>query len=127
MSAGPNNDPVPYQGWTKAVLRNLAATVTDVSEAGVAGNPVAVGLIAIENTSGATAFVQIFDSAAASVTLNTTHPDLEIPVAATTGFQVVSFPTGGGRFASGLSFASTTASEGSSGSAAGVRVTVFYR
>lgn len=127
MAVGPNNDPVPYQGFTKQVIRNANATPVDITKAGVAGNPIAFGLIVVENTSAAAAYVQIFDAASSAVTLATSHPDLEIPVAATTGFVTVVFPTSGGTFPNGACVASTTASEGNTGSASGVRVTVFYR
>lgn len=128
MAVGPNNDPIPYQGWTKQVFRGLVGTVLDVTKAGAGGNPIALGLVIIENTSAAVAYIQIFDALASSVTLATTHPDLEIPVAANTGFTSFVFPTAGGTFPNGVCLASTTTSEGNTGSTASkIRVTVFYR
>lgn len=125
MAVGSNSDPIPYQGFTKSLFLGLAGTVNDVVKA-AGGNPVAIGQIFIENTSGATAYVQIFDALAANVTLGTTRPDIEVPIATASSINI-QFPTAGGTFPNGCSVASTTASEGSSGSSAGVRVTIFWR
>ena len=71
------------------------------------------------NRSAATAFIQIFDLAAASVTIGTTVPLFEILLAASTGFESISFspPV---EFITRMSAFSTTTDGGSTGSAAGV-------
>lgn len=129
MSKGPTSDAAPREGYTPFTIRNLVGTVTDIvtNSADSTGHPVAVNTIICENTSAATAFVQFFATAKDKVTLGTTRPDFEVPVAATTGFVAVSFPAAGAGFPNGLSTASTTATEGSSASASGVRVTAFTR
>ena len=72
------------------------------------------------NTSGAAAFVQVFDSPAASVTLGTTRPLFVIALAATTGFEFLDFNEPGLYFTSRFSAFSTTSAEGNTGSGAGV-------
>ena len=72
------------------------------------------------NNQGATAFIQIFDLAAASVTLGTTRPLIQIPLAATTGFVELDFSFPGLLFTTRCSIFSTTTTEGSTGSADGV-------
>lgn len=95
-------------------VRNLNATVVNVSNGACF-----VAHINVTNSSAAVAWVQIFDVAAADVTLGTTRPLFQFAVAATSGLESVSFspPI---KFNTRFSVASTTASEGSSGSADGV-------
>ena len=95
-------------------LRNLNDTGQNVT-AGIAR----ITHIHAINTSGATAFVQVFDLAVASVTLGTTRPLISIPLAATTGIQSISFSPAIG-FMTRVSVFSTTTVEGSTGSADGV-------
>ena len=71
------------------------------------------------NRSGATAFIQIFDAAAADVVLGTTVPLFEILLAASTGFESISFSPAV-EFQTRMSVFSTTTDGGSTGSAAGV-------
>lgn len=77
------------------------------------------------NTTGATAFLQVFDAPITSVTLATTVPLMTIPIVATTG----SYTWEAGRFPwlfdNQMSVASTTAGLGSTGSANGVFITVW--
>ena len=96
---------------------DLAATVTNVT-AGVAR----VTKVIAMNTSAATAFVQVFDLAAADVTLGTTVPKYQILLAATTGFVELDFGSEADSFLIRMSAASTTTTGGSTGSAAGVRL-----
>lgn len=100
-------------------LRNVNDTVVNAT----AGRAVVTDIFAI-NTSGATAFVQVFDSAASGVTLGTTRPVLSITLAATTGLQHLAFSQGI-VFETRCSVASATAAEGSTGSADGVFVQVW--
>ena len=75
--------------------------------------------IIVQNTSAAVAFVQVFDAAAANVTLGTTVPVFEILLALTTGFQHIPFgdPV---HFTTRMSAFSTTTAGGNTGSGAGV-------
>lgn len=101
-------------------FQNLAGTVTNITN----GRCEIVEITAV-NTSGAVAFIQIFDLAAADVVLGTTVPMFVIPVAATSGFEVVYFGVNGWYVETRLSAASTTTAEGSTGSASGVFLQAF--
>ena len=73
----------------------------------------------IVNNQAIAIFVQVFDAATAgAVTLGTTVPNLEFPVAASGNVFISLGP--GFRFHAGLQLASTTLHEGSVASAAGV-------
>lgn len=76
------------------------------------------------NSSSAAAWVQVFDLAAADVTAGTTRPLFEVPMAATSGSADIEFshPM---IIRTRLSVVSTTASEGGTGSADGVKVQVW--
>lgn len=102
-------------------VRNLDETVVNVS----AGACHVTDIVAA-NTTGAAAFVQVFDLAAADVTLGTTRPLFVIALAATTGWQHLSFSEGV-VFDTRFSAASTTAAEGSTGSADGVFVQAWVK
>lgn len=95
-------------------IRNLKDTVVNVSN-----GECWVAHIHVVNASGAVAWVQIFDAAAANVTLNTTRPMFSIPLAATSGVESISFspPI---KFNTRFSAASTTTPDGGTGSADGV-------
>lgn len=104
------------QSVAQTQVVDLAATVTNLT----AGGARAAKVIAM-NTSAATAFVQVFDLAAADVTLGTTVPKYQIVLAATTGFVDLDF-SWLDVFLTRMSAASTTTSGGATGSAAGVRI-----
>jgi hypothetical protein len=82
------------------------------------------GLYAI-NTSGAAAYVQIFDALVANITLGTTAPDEQLLVASA-GTAYLLLPQDGLYFANAISVQSTTAVSGSTGSASGVYVYAMY-
>lgn len=67
-------------------------------------------------------FFQIFDKAAADVTLGTTAPSLSLPMPASGGC-VIDIPL---RFAQGLSYAVTTTSTGSTGPSSPANVNAIY-
>lgn len=93
----------------------------NINDSGVniSNGEVAISHLVCVNTSGAAAFLQFFNLAAANVTLGTTRPLFVIPVAATTGVRSIQFspPL---RLDTRLSVFSTTTAEGLTGSAAGV-------
>jgi hypothetical protein len=96
-------------------IRNL-----DENGANVTAGRATVGKIYAANTSGAAAFVQIFDRAVADVVLGTTVPRYVFPLAATTGHFELNFDYPGEFFETRLSAFSTTTAEGNTGSADGV-------
>lgn len=83
------------------------------------------GLYAI-NSSGADAYVQLFDVASASVTLGTTVPDLELYVPTTGLAASLPLPPTGAAFATAITIGSTTTEGGATASAAGVKVFALY-
>lgn len=107
-------------GMSKVKYRDLAATVQALKAA--AGTLYGLQVL---NNQAAAAYIQIFDVAAASVTLATTTPDLEILVPANSQVNVV-LPVQGVPFATAIAIASTTAEKGSTGSNAGVQVFAQY-
>lgn len=114
--------PIKSVGVSKAKLRNLAGTVTAVKSSA----PTTLFGVSVVNTTGASAYIQLFDVATAgAVTLGTTTPDLQllVPTASSQNFL---FTEPGILFSNGLQAASTTAAEGNTGSAAGVYVYPFY-
>lgn len=110
---------IDVRGGTKLKIRNLNATVQAVK----AGPGVLYGIF-VTNVSGATCYVQIFDVAAASVTLGTTTPDIEITLA-TAQSQFFPFGPGAG-FGTAIAIASTTTEAGAVGSANGVHVSPLF-
>lgn len=102
-------------------VRNLAATVTNIST-----GCVTISKIIVVNTSGAVAFLQVFPMIASLVTLATTVPCFSLPVAASSGVLDMDFAGDHAVFPNGLSMASTTTVEGSTGSASGVFLQVFF-
>ena len=74
----------------------------------------------VVNTTAATAFVQIFNAAAANVVLGTTVPMFVIVVPITTGVVDMEFDSPGLYITTRCSAFSTTTAEGSTGSASGV-------
>src|SRR5215469_6218608 len=77
----------------------------------------------IGNLTGATAYVQCFNTGAtANVTLGSTVPDAEFAVP-TVQFAPLAFPEGGMVFGNGLVIAATTTGGGSTAAASGVLVT----
>lgn len=102
----------------KAKLRNLIALTTVKVGAGT------VNGIIVTNTSGATAFIQVFDALLASVTLGTTTPDLEFQIP-TVSEQVFLFPTPVDMDI-GIVATSTTTEGGAVASATGVEVELLY-
>ncbi len=142
----PNYRPVPFQhaDGSAAVPKadasdnlqvNLQASVgatparitaaNGTAQAVKATGGVVYGIQAI-NTSAAIAYVQLFNVAAAGVTMGTTPPSLELLVPVTSGF--VSLPIGavGVAFPTAISVGSATAEGGGTGSASGVTVLVQY-
>lgn len=100
-------------------LRNLNAT----AQAGTAG-VASVSKILLTNTTGVTVFVQMFDAAAADISLGTTVPLLQIPLAATSGAEDLDFfPPW--YITRQLSLYATTDSEGNTGAVDGVFVQIF--
>lgn len=74
------------------------------------------------NTTAATAYLQLFDKAAADVTVGTTAPDFFFRLAANESVVIsTAFPYA---FANGLVLAGTTTSTGNTGAA--ISVTAFY-
>lgn len=105
----------PNCGLSKTTKRDLAGTVQAIKAS--AGALYAVQVV---NNQAATAFIQIFDVAAGSVTLGTTNPDFEFQVPANQSVQIMLYdglPCG-----TAISVASTTTEKGASGSAAGVQL-----
>ena len=78
------------------------------------------------NTQGAVTFIQIFDAATGSVTLGTTTPDMQMTLAATSGYINVPLPPQGVQFDTAISIAASTAASGGSGSDDGVEVYIQY-
>lgn len=106
----------PIQGTH---FRNLNDTGQNISN-----GEVAISHLIAYNTSGATAYIQLFNAAAANVTLGTTRPLFTVALPATTGWKDIQFspPL---RFPTRLSAFSTTTPEGLTGSAAGVFLQVM--
>lgn len=105
---------------SKYKARDLAGTVQTVK--GSAGT---LFVLSVINTSGASAYVQVFDALSGNVTLGTTTPDVEILVAAGAQVSLV-LPMIGAAFATAITVASTTAEKGNTGSAAGVEVFALF-
>ena len=100
---------VRYRGLTNALVM-------------LATGPADLYVLVLTNSSGAAAFVQLFDaSAPANVTLGTTPPDMQLQVAAG---ATISLALGedGLRFANGIVVASTTTDGGSTGSGSTVSI-----
>ena len=102
-----------------AHIRNLKDTVTNVTN-GVSE----LTLIIVTNTSSALTFLQVFDAAAADVTLGTTRPVFSAPVANNT-METLYFGPLGWYIGTRFSAAATTTVEGSTGAADGVFLQVF--
>lgn len=110
----------PSSPVTLKKLRDVAATVVAIK-----ASPGVLFGLQILNTTGAAAYVQIFDVATGGVTLATTTPDMEFLVP--TGAElIVPLPDRGVNFATAISIASTTTEKGLTGSAAGVQVFAQY-
>lgn len=101
-------------------VRNL-----DENGANISNGRCHIAKILAVNTTGAAAFIQVFNAAVASVTLGTTRPLFVIPLAATTGFEFLDFNEPGLYFDTRCSAFSTTTAEGSTGSADGVFLQAF--
>lgn len=104
----------------------LSGKITSNSLAGTAtllcGHRVALTQVHAINTTGAKAYIQLFDAAtAASVTPGTTIPDHVLTVPASDSATDV-FGSDGYVFESGVVAISTTSATGSSGAAAHVRL-----
>jgi len=98
----------------KVALRNLVGTVTAIK-----ATPGTLVGLQILNTTGASAYVQLFDAATSAVNLGTTTPIMEQLVGS--GAQVdVPLPSDGILFTTAISAASATAEGGGTGSASGV-------
>lgn len=97
----------------------VAATVVAVKGAGAA----LVYWLKIINTTGAAAYLQIFNAPAASVTLGTTAPAWVVPLAANES-QLIALPFPLEFGGSGLSIAGTTTPTGNS--AATLKVSTLY-
>lgn len=109
---------------SKINFPNLAGTIATVPGQGAR---VLYALYVINNQASLTAYVQVFDIAAATgVTLGTTVPDGQIAVAALTMAFLPIPSTAGVLFTNGIQIASTTTISGSTGSAAGVYVYALY-
>lgn len=104
----------------KAKLRNMNASATAVKTSAA----ILYGLF-LYNNSGAIAYVQVFDALAGGVTLGTTVPDMEFELAIGAQLQIP-FPDEGVAFTTALTAYSTTAPQGSTGSAAGVSGTALF-
>lgn len=99
-------------------VANLKGTVTNFSN-----GRIGVESIVVTNASGATAYVQVFNLAAADVSLATTVPLVVIACATGATEQLIS--SSEWVFDTRLSMASTTTPTGSTASADGVFVQVF--
>jgi hypothetical protein len=105
---------------THAKVANLAGTVTQV------GTTAAVLLgVQVYNGSGAAAYIQVFDAVPGNVTLGTTVPDKQFEVA-NGAIVSLNLPSIGSAFVNGISLASTTAANGSTGSSNGVYAYADY-
>lgn len=100
-------------------FRNLNATGQNLSN-----GTCRVGKVIATNTSAAVAFVQIFNAAAADVTLGTTRPKYQIFLPSSTGYVDLSWEPHDW-FETRMSVFSTTTTEGSTGSADGVNIQVW--
>lgn len=78
------------------------------------------------NTGNATCYVQVFDLAAATVTLGTTVPKVPVWVP-TAGAWEEKFPDEGVAFANGIVIAATTTATGSTGCNAAQQATIVYK
>ena len=101
-------------------FRNVKNTAVNLSN-----GLIDVTSLLVVNTTAAAIFVQFFNLAAADVVVGTTRPVFSIPVAATTGFEVVYFGPNGTIFDTRLSAAATTTVEGSTDPGDGVFVQIF--
>ncbi len=114
VTESPNSPVIPL------ALRDLVGTPTAVK----ASPGTLYGISAI-NSSGATAYVQVFDVATGGVTPGTTVPILEFKL--DTGAQYsLPLPARGVGFSVAITVISTTAEKGGTGSAAGVQVFAQY-
>lgn len=92
-------------------------------QAGTAGKS-NICKIVLTNSSGAVAWVQMFDLAIASVTIGTTVSAFAVPLAATTGHVEIDFFPGW-VVQNQLSIFSTTGDAGASGSSSGVSAQIW--
>ncbi len=99
-------------GLTRLVTADLSTTVTAVKAS--AGNLYSVTIISPSDAT-ADAYVQVFNVAAASVTLGTTAPDLvfKCPFGKTVTFLVVPGDDDNDQFSTAISHAATTTATGS--------------
>lgn len=93
------------------------------TKAEVSAVPVRIGSIILYNTTAAVAYLQIFCTPAASVTVGTTAPNWVIPMPATGGLTLT-FPDGWSLGGTGLTIAATTTRTGSTGATTDVFFTV---
>lgn len=110
----------PSGGATQARLRNLAGTPTAVKTS--AGTLYGLHVL---NTTGAAAYVQLFDVATGSVTPGTMQPITQF-LAPANSDTMMPLPAVGLAFATAITAISTTASEGGTGSATGVMAYAAY-
>lgn len=89
-----------------------AATSSTAQDVGVDGRVTSLAGYAINNGTGATCYLQVFDKALANVTVGTTAPDYVIQIPTTASANVgFSYPIS---FGAGMVIASTTSATGSS-------------
>lgn len=114
-------NPLPTAGWYSAQSHNNTGLVA------ISTQESAIGKVHAINSSGATAYIQVFDAASTgAVTLGTTVPILQY-VCATAASITDNMVAAGLHFASGIVVASTTAQTGNIGSSSGVDITIYYR
>jgi hypothetical protein len=109
----------PNSPVTRAKFRDL----DDAPQAAIKASAGVLFGVQVINTTGASAYLQIFN-AAADVTLGTEEPVMEFLVEA--GKMVTWWADRGVAFATGIRAASTTTEKGSTGSAAGVMLFAQY-
>ncbi len=107
-------------GATHKRLLNLAGTATSIKT--TAGTLFGLQII---NNAGASAYLQLFDTATASVTGGTSTPDFEVLIGSA-AFLNVPLPAVGIAFTTAISAISTTTEGGATGSSSGVVVYAQY-
>lgn len=93
----------------------------------LAGGPTDLSVVVVTNSSGAAAFIQLFDQASTGpITLGTTPPDftVEVGAGASVSLPLASPNNRGLRFGAGIVAASTTTDGGLTGSGATVTLTL---
>lgn len=112
---------------TTFFYRNLAGTTQTICGTGGVGGCTLEGVVVNNFQASITAYIQLFNTTSAGVTLGTTEVTFEVQCLAIPTPCVFWIPSPYGAFSiNGWSIASTTTEKGSTGSATGVLVTAIY-